>query len=98
MVILMVATMPATAQWLNVPTKGMPRTKDGKPDLSAPTPRKPDGKPDLSGIWHGDQQNNKYGSGSGLARISSRANFRTLDGESVMARSTRHRAAGVCLQ
>jgi hypothetical protein len=67
MVILMAATMPATAQWLNVPTKGLPRTKDGKPDLSAPAPRKPDGKPDLSGIWHGDQQNNKYGSGAGLA-------------------------------
>ena len=65
--ILAIATMPAGAQWLNVPTKGIPRTKDGKPDLSVATPRKPDGKPDLSGIWHGDSQNNKYGSGSGLA-------------------------------
>jgi hypothetical protein len=65
--ILIVPSMPAAAQWLNVPTKGLPRTKDGKPDLSAPAPRKPDGKPDLSGIWHGDQQNNKYGSGAGLA-------------------------------
>jgi len=43
-----------------VPTKGIPRTKDGKPDLSAPAPRKPDGKPDLSGIWEGDRQNLKY--------------------------------------
>ena len=65
--ILMVTSMPAAAQWLNVPTKGIPRTKDGKPDLSAPAPRKPDGKPDLSGIWQGDQQNRKYGSGLGLA-------------------------------
>jgi hypothetical protein len=43
--------MPAAAQWLNYPTAGLPRTKDGKPDLAAPVPRKPDGKPDLSGIW-----------------------------------------------
>jgi hypothetical protein len=39
------------AQWLNYPTRGVPRTLDGKPDLSAPAPRTPDGKPDLSGIW-----------------------------------------------
>jgi hypothetical protein len=61
--ILTMATVPATAQWLNVPTQGIPRTKDGKPDLSAPAPRKPNGKPDLSGIWNGDTpilQNLKY--------------------------------------
>ena len=51
--ILAIAALPAAAQWLNVPSKGIPRTKDGKVDLSAPAPRKPDGKPDLSGIWHG---------------------------------------------
>jgi len=33
---------------------GIPRTADGKPDLSAPTPRFPDGKPDLYGIWTSD--------------------------------------------
>jgi hypothetical protein len=38
-------------QWLNYPTPGIPRTPDGKPNLSAPAPRTPDGKPDLSGIW-----------------------------------------------
>ena len=43
--IVVIATVPALAQWLNVPTKNTPRTKDGKPDLSAPAPRKPDGKP-----------------------------------------------------
>ena len=41
----------AAAQWSQVPGKGTPRTKDGKPDLTAPTPHKADGKPDLSGIW-----------------------------------------------
>src|SRR5215468_290422 len=44
---------PAAAQWLNYPTKGTPRTPDGKPDLTASTPRRPDGKPDLSGVWMG---------------------------------------------
>jgi hypothetical protein len=42
---------PAAAQWLNYPTPGIPRTADGKPNLSAPTPRAADGKPDLSGMW-----------------------------------------------
>jgi hypothetical protein len=42
----------AQAQWLNYPTPGIPRTSDGKPDLSAPAPRASDGKPDLSGVWH----------------------------------------------
>ena len=41
----------ATAQWVDHPTPGMPRTPDGKPNLSAPTPRMADGKPDLSGTW-----------------------------------------------
>lgn len=39
------------AQWVNRPTPGIPRTADGKPNLSAPAPKLPDGKPDLSGIW-----------------------------------------------
>lgn len=39
------------AQWPSFPTPGVPKTPDGKPDLTAPAPRTPDGKPDLSGIW-----------------------------------------------
>ena len=39
------------AQWLNFPTPGTPRTRDGKPNLAAPAPRTADGKPDLSGVW-----------------------------------------------
>jgi hypothetical protein len=57
--ILAIATLPTAAQWLDYPTPGIPRTADGKPDLSAPAPRK-DGKPDLSGIWRGEPQNTKY--------------------------------------
>jgi hypothetical protein len=41
----------AQAQWLNYPTPGTPRLKDGKPNLAAPTPKALDGKPDLSGVW-----------------------------------------------
>jgi len=41
----------AYAQWLDFPTPGIPRTPDGKPNLSAPVPRTADGKPDLSGVW-----------------------------------------------
>ena len=41
----------AHAQWLNFPTPGTPRTRDGKPNLAAPAPRALDGKPDLSGLW-----------------------------------------------
>jgi len=42
---------PAAAQWINHPTSGIPRTADGKPDLTAPAPRTHDGKPDLTGVW-----------------------------------------------
>ena len=50
---LTMGTIPAEAQWLDLPTPGIPRTPDGKPNLRAPVPRGPDGKPDLTGIWNG---------------------------------------------
>jgi len=43
---------PLQAQWTKVPLAGIPRTPDGRPNLSAPAPRLPDGKPDLSGVWN----------------------------------------------
>jgi hypothetical protein len=52
--VLVVGTMPAAAQWLDRPWPGIPRTVDGKPNLTAPAPRTPDGKPDFSGIWNGE--------------------------------------------
>ena len=42
---LIVGTIPATAQWLDRPWPGIPRTADGTPNLTAPAPRGPDGKP-----------------------------------------------------
>ena len=41
----------AGAQWLDWPTPGIPRTADGKPNLTAPAPRTAEGKPDFSGLW-----------------------------------------------
>ena len=45
-------TLPVLAQWFELPTAGLPRTADGKPDLTAPEPLLPDGTSNLSGIWH----------------------------------------------
>lgn len=46
--------VPSSAQWLNYPTPGIPRTREGKPNLTAPAPKAYDGKPDLSGVWSTD--------------------------------------------
>lgn len=45
------ACVTLSAQWVDYPTPGIPRTADGKPNLKAPVPKMADGKPDLSGIW-----------------------------------------------
>ena len=50
---LIVWTNPAGAQWLDRPTPNIPRTSDGKPNLTASAPRGADGHPDLTGVWNG---------------------------------------------
>src|SRR5580765_2360444 len=40
------------AQWPSYPSSGVPRSADGKPNLTAQAPRTADGKPDLSGVWN----------------------------------------------
>src|SRR5215469_11775620 len=49
--LLLFVPLPLGAQWLNYPSPGIPRAKDGKPKLSAPAPRSAKGKPMLSGLW-----------------------------------------------
>ena len=44
------AVVSTSAQWLNHPTSGAPRTRDGKVNMTARTPRL-NGKPDFSGLW-----------------------------------------------
>src|SRR5438067_13028999 len=56
--LLPMLAMSAAGQWLNLPSKGIPKTADGKPNLSAPAPKTADGHPDLSGIW--EPNANKY--------------------------------------
>jgi len=51
LIALLAAPALVSAQWLNHRTADIPRTPDGKPNLSAPAPRAADGKPNLSGLW-----------------------------------------------
>jgi len=56
---------PLSAQWTVSPTPGVPRTADGRPDLTGPAPRTAEGKPDFSGIWlRGDGQLGPAGGGT----------------------------------
>ena len=48
------------AQWIKLTTPGLPRTADGKPNLTAAPPRTADGKPDLSGLWKNDGGDRLY--------------------------------------
>jgi hypothetical protein len=58
------------AQWPDHPTRGVPKGKDGKPDLTAPAPRTADGKPDFTGLWEargGGGGGGQRGAGAGTA-------------------------------
>lgn len=44
--IALATAAPVPAQWLVYRDPRIPRTADGRPNLSAPAPRMPDGKPD----------------------------------------------------
>ncbi len=53
-VMMTAALASAEAQWLNHADVRIPRTPDGRPNLSAPAPRL-NGKPDLSGLWQAER-------------------------------------------
>ena len=65
-ILLFAASTALFAQWPSYPTAGVPKTADGKPNLSGPAPRTAEGKPDLTGIW----QNNRTVGGTVAARTS----------------------------
>jgi hypothetical protein len=57
---VLAAGIAADAQWIHLPTPGIPRLADGKPDLAAPSPRTANGTPDLSGLWKNDGGDRYY--------------------------------------
>ena len=58
--LVLASVTDAGAQWLKLPTPGIPRLPDGKPNLAAPAPRTADGKPDFSGLWRNDAGDRLY--------------------------------------
>ena len=65
--LLAIMSAPVSAQWLQHRDPATPRTKDGKPNLSAPAPRASSGTPDLSGVWAAepsDELKRRLGSGA----------------------------------
>ncbi len=56
---LLIFVSAASAQWMKDPGVSFPRTRDGKPNLTAPAPRI-NGKIDLSGVWLPDIEVNGH--------------------------------------
>ena len=72
---------PLSAQWISLPTPGIPRTADGAPDLSAPTPRTAEGRPDFTGLWR---------TGRSTGDLSDRSKFQPWVNTLVEERSSRY--------
>src|SRR5215470_15672629 len=63
--LLIAAVVSVEAQWLSHRDPKIPRTADGKPNLTAPAPRF-NGKPDMSGVWQAERTSaDEYGKGLG---------------------------------
>jgi hypothetical protein len=53
LLLALLAAAILSGQWINEPARGVPRTRDGKPNLTATAPRL-GGKPDFTGLWQTD--------------------------------------------
>jgi len=51
LLLLSITLGAASGQWARHTSAGLPRTPDGRPNLSVPASRTSDGRPDLSGVW-----------------------------------------------